>query len=558
MRSTADQMEAFEDELRSSLYDLRPRAPRIPMFSTVTGEPVAGEQLDADYWCRNMRRPVLFKQAAERAIDDGFDTLVELSAHPSLLAPMRACLAGLRREGVAVATLHRERPDLDALASAAASLHVHGVSLDWRALAPPNWRFVELPGHRWEKEAYWAESEEAHAARFDGPSHPLLGYRLKSTEPVWQSEVDADYPRYLNDHRIEGAVVFPAAGYVELMLAAARETFGDRPHELEAVCFHEALFLSSETATLLQTSVDESRGIVRVHTRQRGGDAAWKLRASGRVRPWNGPEPVLEKWLPDVEPPKEVGHARFYRELAEEGHTFGPAFQGVDSVSYAEGYAVGKVALPSSIADADQYLLHPVRLDCCLQVIRGIRGFGPEARPGATLAIPAEIGRMRMFRRPASTVYACVKVQEDSLAEIVAEISIIDDTGRIVASIENFRCLRVERSTRKRQAVGGGLWLLQERWAPLPAAATAPIEDPAGDWLILSDRCGVGEALAASIEERGGHATVLLRGRRNRRLAQRRHEVHATAAGFGNVIAGWISCRRGSSISGAWIITPRP
>src|SRR6266511_1278138 len=49
------QMEAFEDELRSSLYDLRPRAPRIPMFSTVTGEPVAGEQLDADYWCCNMR-----------------------------------------------------------------------------------------------------------------------------------------------------------------------------------------------------------------------------------------------------------------------------------------------------------------------------------------------------------------------------------------------------------------------------------------------------------------------------------------------------------------------
>jgi amino acid adenylation domain-containing protein len=528
------QMEAFQDELRSSLHHLRPRAPRIPMFSTVTGELVAGEQLDAEYWCCNMRRPVLFKHAAERVIDSGFDRLVEVSAHPSLLTPLRACFAGRSRAGFAVATLHRERPDMDALTSSAASLHVHGVSLDWRALSPPNWRFVEVPGHPWEKQACWAESEEARAARFDGPSHPLLGYRLKTTDPVWHSQVDANYPRYLNDHRIEGAIVFPAAGYIELMLAAAHQTLGDRPHELERICFHEALFLTSETATLLQTSVDEARGIVRVHTRQRGSDAAWKLRASSLVRAWTGPEPVLEKWLPDMEPPKEVGHARFYRDLAEEGHTFGPAFQGVESVFYAEGYAVGKIALPSSIADADQYLLHPVRLDSCLQVIRGIRGFGPETRPGATLAIPAEIGRMRMFFRPAGTVYACVKVVEDRPDEIVSEISIIDDTGRIAASIEDFRCLRVERSTRERQAAGGGYY--QERWVPLPAAAIAPVEDAAGSWLILSDRRGVGEALAASIEERGGQATVLFQGRRNRSVAERHHEVHPTAAGFGNIL----------------------
>ena len=38
----------------------------------------------------------------------------------------------------------------------------------------------------------------------DGPVHPLLGYRLRfRLEPIWQSEIDANSPRYLQDHRID-------------------------------------------------------------------------------------------------------------------------------------------------------------------------------------------------------------------------------------------------------------------------------------------------------------------------------------------------------------------
>ncbi len=339
------QMDPFTSELQDSLRGLRPNALDVAMFSSVTGEAIQGEQLDADYWCRNMRQPVLFRRAIDQAIDAGIDTFLELGAHPSLIAPIRACLAGRNREGLAVGTLHRERQDAEAIASAAARLHVHGVPVDWKAIAPRSWKFVELFGHPWEKQVHWVEPEESRAARFDGPVHPLLGYRLASTEPIWQSEIDANAPRYLHDHQIEGAVVFPAAGYVELMLAAARETLGSGPHEIEAIAFHEALFLNAETPTLLETSVDEVRGIVRVLSRHRGADTTWILRATGRIRRWQAPDPPIERWTPKIEPPIQVGHARFYRDLADEGHTFGPAFQGVDSIWYAEGCSLGKVVL---------------------------------------------------------------------------------------------------------------------------------------------------------------------------------------------------------------------
>jgi acyl transferase domain-containing protein len=506
----SQQMDPFDNELRDSLRGLRSKAVAVPMFSTVTGDAIHGAELDADYWCRNMRQPVLFSRAIDRAIDAGFDTFLELGPHPSLITPIRACLAECNREGLAVGTLHRERADPESIVSAVASLHVQGVPIDWTAIVPRSWKFVELPGHPWEKQVHWTESEESRAARLDGPVHPLLGYRLKSIEPIWQSEIDANTPRYLQEHRIDGAVVFPAAGYVELILAAARNALGEGRFEIEAISFHEALFLSAETPTLIETSLDQVRGIVRVHSCQRGAGTNWILRATGRVRCWQITAFPIKPWTPKIEPPIQVGRARFYRELADEGHAYGPAFQGVDSIWYAEGCALGRIVLPTSISDADKYVLHPAVLDACLQVTRGLRAFGDDARSGAGVTIPFAIDRLRLFRKPSDAIFARCYVLEDSATEIVTRISIVDDTGRLVATIDGLRCIRVAGSDNKQEHVPAGFY--RERWVALPArteAMPAKPSDLAGFWLILADRGGTGKALAKSIVGRGGRAALV-------------------------------------------------
>jgi acyl transferase domain-containing protein len=294
----SSQMDPLTKELQASLGDLRAKALDVPLLSTVTGATVQGEELDADYWCRNMRQPVLFKQAVDQAIHAGIDTFIELGAHPSLTAPIRACLAAQNRDGLAITTLHRERRDSEAIAHAVASLHVNGIAVDWNAIAPRSWTFVELDGYPWEKQVHWAESEESRAARLDGPVHPLLGCRLSSAATIWQSDIDLNSPSYLQDHRIDGAAVFPAAGYVELMLAAARETVGSGPYEIEEIAFYEALLVSPDLSIELETSVDEARGIVRVLSRQRAADAPWILRATSRIRSWSVCEPLIEEWKP--------------------------------------------------------------------------------------------------------------------------------------------------------------------------------------------------------------------------------------------------------------------
>jgi amino acid adenylation domain-containing protein len=523
------QMDPFEEELRANLQGIVSRRPEIAMFSTVTGRPIEPEELSDVYWWRNMRNPVLFKDAVEAILDQGFNTFVEVGAHPALGPPLRSCLAHHGRDGTVVASLHREVRDQKAMATALAELHVSGVPVTWESVVASEWNFVELPGQRFEKTKYWAESEESRAVRFDGPVHPLLGNRLKTSRPTWQSYLSGEMPRYLGDHGVDGAVVFPAAGYVELILAASEQILGAVPWELEDIIFHDALVLAPHSIVLLQTSVDPVRGAIEVRSRFRGRDGGWDLRASARVRAWSGPDPELKPWQPMLAPPVHFESARFYQQLRSEGHEFGPAFQGVDTIWRENGQVLGMIKIPEAAGSHSDYLLHPSLLDSCFQIIRGFRDITNADAADATLALPIGISRLRYYRRPSATVFSRAVATNDKPAEIAADLTIVDDTGEIVATMSGFCCRRVVRSRETHARSGAALY--QERWVELPkqeaeanaAPALAPIAEP-GCWLVLSDRRGTGAGLARLLAQRGDAVISTFAGEKFRKLDERTFE----------------------------------
>lgn len=497
------QMDPFRDELRASLADLRPRVLRIPMISTVTGSPIEDVELNADYWCANMREPVLFKAAVHRAIDYGLTAFVELGPHHALSSSVKACMAERGTAGLVVATLRRDAPDQNSLEQVFSTLHVNGVDVDWKAVTPPGWKFVELPGASFERISCWAESEESRHARFDGPAHPLLGTRLTSAKAAWQSEIDAHTPRYLADHRVESSALFPASGYVELMLAAARETFGDAPWEIEQLAFHEALSLGDE-GILVETAVNWPTGSVEIRSRARGG-AEWTLRASGVIRSWQIPDPVLDPWLPDPQPPLYVGRTRFYRELAREGHDFGPAFQGVDTVWGERNEALGRVTVPESAGELSGYILHPALLDACFQVIRAFQGF-EHPSDGVSIAIPSGIDSVRLFRRPGRTVFSRVTKAHSTDDEIIADLQVLDESGALAATISGFRCQRIRRQRQTGTEVR--TLLLEETWTELSPVDRVDPNATIGTWLLVGRHGDIATQLGALLQANGGRCIL--------------------------------------------------
>ncbi len=97
-------MDPFRPELKEHLRGLEPKKASVPMYSTTTGSVEDGLALDAEYWSRNLRQPVLFSAAIQRLLADGINTFIEMNAHPVLLHAVQAgnqtCGGGCHSRGL--------------------------------------------------------------------------------------------------------------------------------------------------------------------------------------------------------------------------------------------------------------------------------------------------------------------------------------------------------------------------------------------------------------------------------------------------------------------------
>jgi acyl transferase domain-containing protein len=90
-------------EFHASVGHVRTVAPRIPLYSTVSGRQVT----DAGYWWRNLREPTRFYRALRRMAADGWDTFAEIGPLPALSSLVLDAVP----DAVAVASLRRGRPE---------------------------------------------------------------------------------------------------------------------------------------------------------------------------------------------------------------------------------------------------------------------------------------------------------------------------------------------------------------------------------------------------------------------------------------------------------------
>jgi acyl transferase domain-containing protein/NADPH:quinone reductase-like Zn-dependent oxidoreductase/NADP-dependent 3-hydroxy acid dehydrogenase YdfG/acyl carrier protein len=363
-------VDEITDEIRSALAPITPRVARTPLFSCVTGDWCAGDELDADHWVRNLRMPVRFEMATRALAGAGHTVFVECGPHPVLTPAIQETLADADLVGAAVGSLRRDDGGLARFADALAEAHTCGVDVDWRPLLPASARPVDLPTYPFDDERCWLEVAEptADATRLGlaTTDHPLLGAVLSVADDgstVHTGHLSSAAQPWLADHVVDGTVLVPATVFVGLAAHAGGQVGCPR---LAEFVIEAPLVLPRDEDVVLQVRVGpDEDGVRRVSVHARAASTAgWTRHASGTVTSEPTPPAADERGRSPHAVPIEL--AGCYRRLAAAGYQYGPAFQGL-SAAWRDGTdLLADVELPT---EDDGFAVHPALLDAATHVL---------------------------------------------------------------------------------------------------------------------------------------------------------------------------------------------
>ncbi|KAE8417625.1 hypothetical protein BDV36DRAFT_256648 [Aspergillus pseudocaelatus] len=395
------------------------------MISSVTGQRVqAAELRSPHYWVSNLVSSVKFMDSffaicttsgrrIRKKLDGshraqlGVNILLEVGPHATLQGPIRDMLDSLPwgRDVSYFPVIRRKESAAYTFLSALGHIHCLGspVNMDRvnRLTGSVRKRYhvlTDLPQYPFDHStSYWRESRLSKRSRLvNRGRHDLLGKPVTDWNPLearWRHHIRLSEMPWVEDHIINGALIYPAAGMLVMAIEAAdqiadpiRPVFG---FQLKDVKFQRAIVVP-RTADGIETNL-------LLRTMLEGGDIAswmefrlcsyeneeWQENCHGYIKIDHGSTDELteqgqdlEDWLQqDNETAKactiEMDHARLYERLQKCGYEFGPEFQTVLSGKCNKEHQA-TASIKVFQWPANQYpqahVIHPTTLDGILHL----------------------------------------------------------------------------------------------------------------------------------------------------------------------------------------------
>ncbi len=490
-------MQPAADALLQGLEGLAPRAESIPFFSTVTGGRLDGAACVASHWAHGVRQPVEFAPAILALANENVDVWLELGAHPALVRSIQECLADKGGKPAVLASVRRER-EHESLLDTAMDLHLAGVVLDFKAITPSR-RLLSLPAYAWDKARWWHESGETREGRLSAGGRGLLDVRTARAVPTWIVRLDGRHMAFLKDHRVENLVVFPAAGYVEMILEAGQQVFEGKPFVVEDFEIRKPLIVPDPSSgVIMELSYDPAERTFSIQSKMEN-TSSWSVHVVGSMRGERSESAFsASTWentsTPDVE---EVEVGGFYEHMADMGLRYGEEFRPIRQLAAGKGRSMGRVALSDAISNrAPDYPLHPVLFDGALQIFSS--GAATVEGRTAGMRLPVRFARIAFYRSPGASgrVRTEVRTANDELVE--GDIDIYDESGRPCVSIDGFRAISVEGARRSSRTGKGRDLVYHVAWEKTPSGTPpAPLAPAPLSRLKEAARLALDEVLTA-------------------------------------------------------------
>ncbi|XP_033127340.1 mycolipanoate synthase-like [Anneissia japonica] len=376
--------------------------PLIPMMSTVTNSYLTLQEANqSDYWWANIRRPVQFKGAVEAILKDGYNSFIEIGAHPVLSPAIQDIVASKPNKPTIYFITHSLKRPRDISSSAndtlninisLAQMYVNGYPVEMGPFFEGcNCEVVSLPMYPWQRVECSAATETSNASmRFSNSCHPLLGdpetsanYSQNPNLHVWKSKIGTDKEPWIADHVVQDSIIFPATGYIEIAIAAHYQLFTTAPVIVMSDLHFDRFLFVSETGILSETTtkIESNESAVFSFCSFNALERRWtphstmKLLSSANICE----ETTEHRCLPinDIinRCPGELDKSGFYANKKQVGFYLGEAFLCIEKANFSPVVDEALIYLRAPDAVAAQYnrfYVHPAFLDGIFQGMAGI------------------------------------------------------------------------------------------------------------------------------------------------------------------------------------------
>lgn len=441
-------MDPTEKPLLRDLAGLKAKAGTTAMVSTVTGSVLEGDNFGAGYWWRNIREPVRFSEAVQDATRRGARVFVEVGPRATLMSHVGDAVEPLGIETATVGVMHRKASGGDPIAKAVSAALVQGAQVDESLLfgdAPRG--DVRLPTYPWQRRPFrLADTPESVGAMSARPYHPLIGSRTTFDGLEWNGFVDPATLPELEDHRVDGQVIMPGAGFVEMALACVREAM--RHDEVVLADFEilSPMVFAEEALREVAVRLSGTGNGIQVLSRPRLTQTPWQLHAQAKIvdGTFTAPKaPDLNGFDFDTAGEQVLSGDALYGRARASGLGFGPSFQQVAMSARLDDTTIVSDLLPA-VAD-DRFTLVPARLDACFHGL--ILLFADLLGENAGKAyIPVRFGEVRLLRPGAVIARSIIRTRRCNERSILADFTLLDADGAVVATIREgrFQALRAK------------------------------------------------------------------------------------------------------------------
>jgi acyl transferase domain-containing protein/acyl carrier protein len=487
---------AFREELKHIVF----HEPCLSFISNLTGRVATLAEVGTiEYWVRHIGEPVNFAAGMRCVQARGRHVFVEVGPSAALVSMGRQFANPSAHLWLSSLTPGNDE-QCDGIRRALAQAYMAGLPIAWIGYHQdrPGHR-IAIPTYAFDKKRYWFTASLEQSGKQPGKlagglaligtidHHPLLGREISTGAQrqvgirEFRAQLFANSPGYLLDHIVMGQVVFPGAGYVEILLALQDAVFGETSRLIEDMRILEPLFLNEETATdVITRMVAGADGYQQIEIASRvgtGGDVFERRHVSARLGAARDREPSLQGVISRMcgladqhasETPEALHRADdVYAKYADLGLPYGPEFQRVKAIKqFAGKFAIGD--LRGINTPAGEHLRASV-LDCAMQTLAGVADL-------RDAYLPVGFDRIELLKRPKEDLRCMIQLtslEEANVpaSEISADIVVLEG-DRTVFVVNGLRLKRVANNNAAAQRL-----VHEPRWVKrslIPGKVSSP------------------------------------------------------------------------------------